>query len=54
MNKTYIKNYIPILGIFLAEYPINTKFFFVFFVYQVSMCGLVTFLVSYYFLYSLL
>jgi hypothetical protein len=48
-NFKFMKNYIPILGMFLAEYPIRKHFWF-FFIYQVSMCGIITYLISYFFL----
>lgn len=45
-----MKKYIPILGIFLAEYPIKNQFW-VFFVYQVSLLGIITYLISYNLIY---
>jgi len=46
-----MKNYIPILGIFLAKYPIK-RYFGLFFVYHVSLLGIVTYLISHFLIYN--
>ena len=45
-----MKKYIPILGMFIADYPIKEKEFMLFFIYQVASCGFSTFFISYYLL----
>ena len=42
-----MKKYIPILGIFLTDYPIK-KYFGIFFVYQVSIVGITTYIISHF------
>ena len=44
-----MKRYLPIIGMFIADYPIGRDFF-VFFAYQVFSIGMLTFSVSYWLL----
>lgn len=41
-----MKKYIPIIGVFIADYPIG-KDFFIFFTYQIYSIGISTFFVAY-------